>query len=249
MTTALQAAESNVSEIEDLYELSPMQQGMLFHSLSRRDAGLYIIQMSWGIRGNLRIASFENAWKMMIERHPVLRSGFYWEEMDKPLQAVRRTIEFPLKVLDWRDEPSDSQQELINQYVSEDRTRDFDFSDPPLLRSALIRLAENEYRFIWSFHHILMEGWSSSIVLKELFTYYDALVRGKTIEIKPSRPYRDYIFWYRRCARLKRGWCSLIRRDSSKSAASSEPVSVHSTVRTARTSLRVRSGWASMPVK
>jgi amino acid adenylation domain-containing protein/non-ribosomal peptide synthase protein (TIGR01720 family) len=184
--------------IEAIYPLSHMQQGMLFHTLLAPQSEVYFDQASWTIQADVNVEAFRNAWRQVVERHPILRTAFLWERRDKPLQIVRRRVELPWEVHDWRDRTPEDQQERLEEYVVSDRARGFELSEPPLMRFALLRLADDLWHFVWSFHHILLDGWGSSLLLTEISSFYDAYSNGKHLELSQPRPYRDYIGWLQR---------------------------------------------------
>ncbi|HKP13464.1 MAG TPA: condensation domain-containing protein, partial [Blastocatellia bacterium] len=128
-----------VENIESIYELSPMQQGMLFHSLRSPQSGMYVEQLSCALRGPLDVAAFGRAWQFVVDRHTVLRTSFYWKEMDKPLQVVQRDARLPLDVEDWRDLPREAQRERFEGLLEADRRRGFELTEAPLMRLALLR--------------------------------------------------------------------------------------------------------------
>jgi amino acid adenylation domain-containing protein/non-ribosomal peptide synthase protein (TIGR01720 family) len=181
--------------IEDLYELSPMQQGMLFHSLAAPESGVYVEYVSCTVQGKLNIPAFKRAWQQVMERHPVWRTSFYWEGFDKPLQVVNQHVSLPWQQFDWRVLPPVEQQEQLEAFLQTERKRGFELSEAPLMRLALIQMGEDIYEFIWSHHHLLLDGWSLSLVLKEVFAFYEAFCQGQDLQLKRSRPYRDYIAW------------------------------------------------------
>ncbi|WP_445246414.1 amino acid adenylation domain-containing protein, partial [Microcoleus sp. OTE_8_concoct_300] len=181
--------------MEDLYELSPMQQGMLFHSLAAPESGVYIESLSCTVQGNLDISAFKRAWQKVVERHPVWRTSFYWEGFDKPLQVVNRCVSLPWQQHDWRGRSPVDQQEQLEAFLEAERKRGFELSEAPLMRLALIQMDDDVYEFIWSHHHLLLDGWSLSLVLKEVFAFYEAFCQGQDLHLKRSRPYRDYIAW------------------------------------------------------
>ncbi|RMF35672.1 MAG: non-ribosomal peptide synthetase, partial [Chloroflexi bacterium] len=189
--------------IEDIYPLSPMQQGMLFHSLYAPETGVYFEQSSWTLRGPLDVPAFERAWQQVMDRHPVLRTAFLWEGLEEPLQVVYRRVDLPLEKLDWRGLPEAEQAERLAAFLQADRERGFNLAEPPLIRLTLIRTAEEAYQFVWSHHHSLMDGWSQPILVREVFTLYEALRRGQIISLPPARPYRDYIAWLQAQDRAK----------------------------------------------
>jgi amino acid adenylation domain-containing protein/non-ribosomal peptide synthase protein (TIGR01720 family) len=178
--------------LEDLYALTPLQEGLLFHTLI--EPGLYLEQMRCRFEGALAVQSFELAWRQVIERHAILRTTFWWEEGDRPLQLVHQQIPFHWKVLDWQRLSTEEQERQIHLLQQQDRNRGFDVKVAPLQRFTLIRLREQEHLFMWSHHHLLLDGWSVSQLLKEVFACYESLQSGGRLHLEMSR-YRDYIAW------------------------------------------------------
>jgi surfactin family lipopeptide synthetase C len=184
-----------MENVEDFYPLSPMQEGMFFHSLYQSESGSYFRQPNCTVYGPIDIAQFERAWQHVVARHAILRTSFVWGELQKPVQVVQRRTELPLEQLDWREFTATEQEQRLRVYLQADIERGFDLSQAPLMRLAIIRLAEEQHHFIWSFHHLLLDGWSVSLVLKEVFAFYHAFSQGQTLRLGRSRPYRDYIVW------------------------------------------------------
>ncbi|HKE58548.1 MAG TPA: amino acid adenylation domain-containing protein [Pyrinomonadaceae bacterium] len=181
--------------VEDIYELSALQQGMLFHSLSAPESAVYFEQLSCTIDGELQVAAFRQAWDSAAKHHPVLRSALYWEGLDKPYQVVYREVELPWTLLDWREVSEDEQRRRLADYLRADRHRDFDLTKPPLMRFALIRLTETSHQFVWSFHHLLLDGWSIAALNQEVLSHYQAIRNNRPVKLETVRPYRDYILW------------------------------------------------------
>ncbi|NWF62291.1 MAG: non-ribosomal peptide synthetase [Fischerella sp.] len=181
--------------IEDIYKLTPVQEGMLFHSLYERESSLYFFHVPIGLRGNLNIEAFEAAWQKVVDRHAIWRTAFYWEDIDNPLQVVYKKVEISLNQYDWRGIERADQEERLKSFYESDRKLYFDFSQPCLMRLALIRLTDDYYEFVWSFHHIITDGWSSAIILDECLQIYEALCEGKEVRFTSNRPFRDYIDW------------------------------------------------------
>ena len=183
--------------IQDIYELAPMQHGMLFDSVTGGDSGMYLIQLEYALRGDLRTQDLEEAWRRIVARHPILRTSFHSEGMQKPQQVVHEEAPLTLAVHDWTDVPTDEVERRFEEYRREDRARGVDFEQPPLMRLALFRLGPDTHRLLWTVHHILMEGWSASLVLEDVLAVYRSL-RGDAAaeaELPERRPYRDYISW------------------------------------------------------
>ncbi|QLE51261.1 amino acid adenylation domain-containing protein [Nostoc sp. C057] len=184
-----------MNNIEDLYELSPMQQGMLFHTLYAPESEVYFEQLLCILQGKLNFPAFQQAWEQVVARHPILRSSFYWEEIEKPLQMVSKQVNLPWEELDWRHFTPDEQQEHLENFLKCDRQKGFELDVAPLMRFTIIQLEDYTYQFIWSHHHILFDGWSMQIILKEVLAFYEAHQRGEHLRLQHVRPYREYINW------------------------------------------------------
>src|SRR5436853_5185368 len=128
-----------MKNVEDIYSLSPVQQGLLFHTLYDPGSGVYVEQMSCTLQGELNVPAFERAWQQVIERHAVLRTSFVWDEVDKPIQVVYQDIELPLAWHDWRGWSLEKQQQELAAYLQADRVQGFDLSEAPLMRLVCIR--------------------------------------------------------------------------------------------------------------
>ncbi len=187
-----------LKNVADIYPLAPMQQGVLFHNLYDPGAAMYFEIITWTIHGEVNIEAFATAWQSVVERHPVLRSFFVWEGLDEPLQVVRKQVKLPLTFEDWRGLDPEVQQEKVEEFYAQERARGFDLATPPLMRIALIQLADDVYRFVWSYHHVLIDGWSSSVIFNDAFHFYETLVQGYELKVEPGRPFRDYIVWLRK---------------------------------------------------
>lgn len=182
-------------DIEAIYPLSPTQQGMLFHTLLTPQAGEYCQQTTFVLQGHLDVPAYQRAWQEVVNRHPILRSLFVWEGQEKPLQVVRRQAQLSWQQADWRTYSAEQQAISLADFLTADQGRGFDLKEAPLLRLALFQLAEDRFQFVWTYHHLLLDGWSLPLLFEEIFTYYRAFVQGKTITLPRPRPYRDYIAW------------------------------------------------------
>jgi amino acid adenylation domain-containing protein/non-ribosomal peptide synthase protein (TIGR01720 family) len=181
--------------IEDVYPLSPMQEGLLFHSLYEPQGGLYVEQVQNRFRGSLDIKALRTAWERVQERHGILRSSFRWEGLRRPLQVVQEHAALTWAEQDWRGLSSADQTMKLEAFLSADRERGFEVTHAPLMRMMVVRLAESEWEFVWSFHHILLDGWCTSLLLQEVFNFYEGYRQGQVVELPRTRSYRDYIGW------------------------------------------------------
>ncbi|NOK13568.1 amino acid adenylation domain-containing protein, partial [Corallococcus exercitus] len=182
-------------QVEDVYPLSPMQQGMLFHALLSPKSGVYFEQLSWAFHAKLDVAALKRAWEELVARHAVLRTTLLWEGLEAPLQVVRREAALPWRELDWRGQTEAAQRQALDAYLEEDRAQGFSLTQGPLLRVALVRLDSHVHRLIWSFHHTLLDGWSLGLVMQDVFGFYDAFSRSQAPLVVARPPFRDYIAW------------------------------------------------------
>jgi hypothetical protein len=190
----------STENVEDIYELSPLQHGILFHCVYGSEVTLYLSQLgfTFKVRNSLNFAAFERAWQEVVARHTMLRTGFYWEDIDKPLQVVYRHVELPINHYDWRGIEPIEQQKLFDDFLVKDREQGFDFSQAPLMRVTLIRFEDYTYQFVWSSHMIIVDGWSSPLVIKEVIELYTAYSQCQNIDLGKGSIFRDYIAWLRR---------------------------------------------------
>src|SRR5215208_2983531 len=181
--------------VETVFPLSPLQEGMLFHSLSAPESGVYVEQLCCELLGRLDEEAFERAWCKVLERHSILRTAFVWRKQQRPLQAVRGKVDLPLVREDWRALPAGERRAGLEALLAEDRRRGFELSRAPLLRLALIRCEEELHQLVWTTHHLLLDGWSLPLLFREVLQLYDGYARGRELELLPARPFSDYLEW------------------------------------------------------
>ena len=182
--TALDALPLRINNLADLYPLSPMQSGMLFHSLYEPEGSAYLTQLCVDIEG-LDVAKFKAAWQAVIARHDILRTGFI-AQGDHHLQWVAKQVELPFINIDWRK----TNEQDVTQVARDDLAQGFDLAAAPLMRLTLMQLADNKYHLVWTCHHLLLDGWSTSIVMGEVLRHY----AGYSLPPLTGH-YRDYISW------------------------------------------------------
>jgi amino acid adenylation domain-containing protein len=182
-------------DVEDIYELSPLQQGMLFYAIYEPDSRAYFEQTTVPYYGELDVRRFALAWQRLTERHTVLRTSFHWEHIDKPVQVVHRSVKIPIDQQDWSNTPRLGQMRRLAAYLERDRNVRFDITRAPLMRLAVIRLAHDEFRIVSSLHHILLDGWSYQLLEEELWAWYEAIGENREPKLETVRPYGDYIAW------------------------------------------------------
>lgn len=179
----------NKKNIENIYPLSPTQQGILFHTLNAPESGVYVVQSCYTFSQTLDITAFRQAWQQVIARHPILRTSFHWQQYKEPFQVVHKTLPLPWQYYDWQNSPEIEQQ--LTAFLQADAEQEFDLTHPPLLRLTLVQIAKNTYHFIWSSHHLILDGWSTALILQQVFQTYT----GISDRAIATRPYADYINW------------------------------------------------------
>lgn len=185
----------DVANVEDIYPLAPMQQGLLLHTLLNPGAGMYMMQDRYRFASPIDVSAFEKAWQRVVERYEVLRTGFVWRTEEMQLQVVYRQAPSPVEYIDWRGIDEDEADRRLSVLLRQELDDGFDLERTPLLKVRLIQLAENLFYVVQSFHHILMDAWCRSLLLSDFFHYYDAYRLGTSHELTQPRQYRDFIAW------------------------------------------------------
>ncbi|MGD9898611.1 MAG: amino acid adenylation domain-containing protein [Calditrichaceae bacterium] len=181
--------------IESVYSLSPMQQGMIFHSIFSAESSVYFEQTTFNISGEFNTEAFKKSVEEAVQRNPILRTSFVYKKIEKMLQVVHKSVEVPIEELDWIDFSENQIHEKLSYYLKNDRAKGFNLSKAPLLRLAVIRIGRQVWQIVWSNHHSLIDGWSLPLLFKEIFTLYESFVANRDIRLEKTRPYRDYINW------------------------------------------------------
>jgi len=181
--------------VEDLYPLSPLQESLLYHALSEQGSSAGFQQAHATLNGRLDLVAFERSWHHVVEMHPILRSIFIADEVERPLQAVRSRVELPIVRQDWRGLTAAEKRSRLERFLAADRQRGFDLMRAPLMRLALFQAGEESYELVWSYHHLLLDAWGHTLLLRQVFESYAAFCRGEVPRIEASRHYRDYISW------------------------------------------------------
>ena len=192
--SSLDILQEKFPNLEDIYPLSPLQSGMLFHSINDREHGIYFEQVTGKIRGKFDVDKFNYAWQTVLNRHSTLRSTFVWKNQEQPLQIVSKDVNFSIRKEDWRDLLSVEQSDKLKEYLIEDRQNKFRLDCPPLMRFTIIQLDDSTWQWIWSHHHITLDGWSLPIIFKEVLLIYQSTCQvSHQLAFVP--PYRNYIQW------------------------------------------------------
>ena len=188
--------KDQITDIEDIYELSPLQEGMLMHTLRDQGIGMYVNQGVYKFE-QLNIEALQSAWQSLVDRHTILRTSFHWEDIEKPQQIVHSQVAITMESQDWCEFSSWEQELKLRQALREDRNRGFDLTKPPLMRLLLFQISPHSYYVVFSHHHLLVDGWSHPLLLAEFRAFYQAIIKNQQLILPPPRPYREYIDWLR----------------------------------------------------
>ncbi|WP_308404058.1 non-ribosomal peptide synthetase [Streptomyces rhizosphaericus] len=187
----IEALERRLPGLTDVLPLAPLQEGLLFHhAFDQEAADVYTVQFTLGIEGALDRAALRAAAQALLARHANLRTAFLHGDPSTPVQAVLRDVPLPWHEEDLSGLPEVERDPAAQRILDADRSRRFDSASPPLVRFALLRLDAERYRFAVTSHHVLWDGWSLPVVVRELLELY----RGER-ELPTVRPYRDHLEW------------------------------------------------------
>ncbi|HLP47615.1 MAG TPA: condensation domain-containing protein, partial [Candidatus Kapabacteria bacterium] len=182
--------------IEDIYTLTPMQEGMLYHAIADNSSHAYFEQISFRLQGDLDIYLIEKSLNELFKRHDVLRTTFVYKDIERLVQLVLRdrSIDFYYEDISSLGE-RDEKYNYIREFKAKDKKRPFDLITDTLMRVTILRVEQAEYEFIWSFHHILMDGWCIGIINNEFFEIYASYLENRPYRLLGVKPYRTYIQW------------------------------------------------------
>ncbi len=182
-------------DLADAYALTPVQEGMLFQSLLGEGGGLNHEQIVVELVGPLVAETFALAWQRVVEHHAILRTAFVWEGLERPVQRVAAEARLPFTLVEPEEATGEAGRERLEAWLAADRGRPFDPASAPLARLALVSGGGERHVFVFSFHHLLLDGWSASLVLRDVFAAYRGLRRQETPALPAARPFRDYLGW------------------------------------------------------
>ena len=191
----LDALPVATGHIEDVYPMTPMQEGMLLHTLLEPGTGLYYMQDRYRINSVLDPQRFAQAWQAVVARHEALRASFCWNVGENMLQIIHRPGNTAVDYLDWSTEPEEAHEERLQALLKREREAGFDLLNQAPFHLRLIRLGQARYWFMMSNHHILIDAWCRSLLMSDFFEIYSALGEGRSPQLSSPPRYRDYIGW------------------------------------------------------
>ncbi|MEV5606564.1 non-ribosomal peptide synthase/polyketide synthase, partial [Streptomyces sp. NPDC052299] len=186
--------EGEHGRITDVLPLSPLQQGLLFHAVyDEQGHDVYTVQLALDIEGPLRADALRAAAHTLLARHAGLRAAFRHDGLDTPVQVIPAGFELPWQERDFTDLPAEDREPGLRRWMAEDRAARFDAARPPLLRFALLRTGAEQHRLVITNHHILLDGWSMPVLVKELLALYNS--SGDDSALPRVTPNRDHLAW------------------------------------------------------
>ncbi|ADL53611.1 non-ribosomal peptide synthetase [Clostridium cellulovorans] len=184
----------NKKDVEEILPLTSLQEGMLFHYLNEPKSQIYFEQLSISINGEIDFDIFKRTWEFIAESNEALRTIIRWQKLEKPLQIVLKKPYFDIQYYDYSNEEITSKEDMICKLKLEDREKGIDISIEPF-RILLCKISDLKYEMIISNHHILYDGWSNGIIIKEFFSVYNDFYHGKNPEKIFKSRFSEYISW------------------------------------------------------
>ncbi|MDG3017252.1 amino acid adenylation domain-containing protein [Corynebacteriales bacterium D3-21] len=186
--------EDAYPDLSDIWPLAPLQSGLLFHAILADEAvDSYVVQLVLELDGEIDGDRIRRAAQALLDRHPNLRTAFLADSDGQSVQVVHGALTVPWTAIDLSELDAEAQQLRLAELMHEDRNRQFDMAAAPLLRLMLIRTAPTHCRLVVTNHHILLDGWSMPLVLRDLLVLYAA--DGDSSEMPKPQPYHDYLAW------------------------------------------------------
>lgn len=180
--------------VQEILSLLPLQEGLMYHYLENPVNQTYFEQLSLHLQGRFDLHALRTAWNSVMEANEMLRTVFRWEKLQKPVQIVLKWKELPIRVHDLSPMNEEDQTQMVLDIKENDQREQLDLREEPF-RITVILLNDNEFVMMLSYHHILFDGWSLGVVLKELFEAYQAACQGLRLEWKKKNSFKDYVKW------------------------------------------------------
>ncbi|CRK58227.1 Siderophore biosynthesis non-ribosomal peptide synthetase modules @ Bacillibactin synthetase component F [Alloactinosynnema sp. L-07] len=203
---------TRTTTVEDVLPLTPLQEGLLFHArFDESGPDVYTMQFSALLEGPLDVVALRASCAELLARHQSLRACFRQDREDRTVQVVRREVALPWRQVDLAGHTGTEQAERLAELTRSAQGDRFDLSRPPLLRFLLVRLGPDRHRFIVTNHHIVVDGWSTSVLINELFQLYAR--GGDGTGLPAPTPYREFYSWLARQDKpaAERAWGAALR--------------------------------------
>ncbi len=184
-----------VEAMEPEAGVSPMQAGMLYHTLLSGEAGVYVQQFVIHWRAPLDLKALGRAWETLLARHDILRVSFRVTSAGEPRQIFRTRVDLPTQTFNWASLSASAREARLAEFLARDRTREMPLDVAPLMRWTNIRLGPEEFYLVWTSHHAIMDGRTRQLLLQELLALHDRIVAGERPATTPAVSYGEYVSW------------------------------------------------------
>jgi amino acid adenylation domain-containing protein/non-ribosomal peptide synthase protein (TIGR01720 family) len=186
--------------VADILPLTPLQAGMLFHTLAEPDSAAYVEHFVCVMDGVSDPAALARAWQRVVDRADALRVGVHWQETREPVQVVHRAVRLPVRHLDWSAGTEAERGDRVAALLAEEAERGLELGAAPPARVTLAALPGDAVQVVWTFHHLLLDGWSSAALLSDVIAEYAALTApaagsSPAPSVAPRGAFRDYLEW------------------------------------------------------
>ena len=181
--------------IQEIYSLTPLQEGFLFHALANKNSDAYFMQSSFVIEGKMQEDFVVETLNVLFKRHDILRTSFVHEGLKKAFQVVLKERKPVCSFNDIRQYSANEQVEILENFRQEDRNKKFDLTHDVLMRVAVFQINENKFEFIWSRHHIIMDGWCMGLLMKEFSEIYEMISHNVSVNLPAVGQYRSFVKW------------------------------------------------------
>ena len=184
---------SSQFKVEDIYELSSMQEYMLYSNICDLSSKVNFLQFSYFLNEEIDKSKLQESLEILFRRHDILRTVFIYENLPEPLQIVIKDRIPQINFVDLRNVKN--REDEIKEFLKNDKDKPFDLQKDILFRISLLQLGESNHLIIWSINHILFDGWSKNILIAEFYEIYKSKIEKESIQLKPVIPYKNYIKW------------------------------------------------------
>lgn len=181
------------NDVDEVLPVTPLQNRILLHSLRKSDT--YIDQIHFQLNGPLDMVAMQRAWTTIIDRHKALRTTFAFAADNRPVQIVRNKSFMDWRTMDWHDLDAAQVHHMLQNLMTADRDEGLDLETGPLMRMHMVQTGETTHQWIWSAHHLILDGWSVSLVMQEWQTLYEAFCAGTSPTLPVAADLADHSAW------------------------------------------------------
>lgn len=179
-------------KLQSITPLSPVQEGMLFEAISHASGQVHLEQVCLELTGVVHVETLKLALADLVKRHPMLRTGFVWKNQPSPLQVTLADPPLPFHFFDWTQ---DFKLQLLQDLKTRRLQEGLPLNKPPLMRMDLCQTAPEHFFFLWTYHHLLMDGWCLKLLLADFLALYTQMRTGTPSSLSHGRPYTEFIHW------------------------------------------------------